>query len=261
MRKALLLLIVIFLFQSCVWAKKEVIDDEIKLPNIFIYSIPDSETQNEPEHHNNEIINASTLKGYAEFVEDSSVVYLKDDTDDFVLNLKKPQKILATKGLNLNGSPEKNTINKYKDAEYVIAPTSIKTSTSYKDFTFGTLYGNEIDNIAMLEAETGLFTKYQKNKFALSSSYKKNVNTLYSQNYDTVSVTPELQFNNYVSLKNTYSADITRNRRSGSIVFSFNPYGKKDKDRIKFELGAKQTYYLDTDKTKTEFSFLTRFKL
>ena len=112
----------------------------------------------------------------------------------------------------------------------------------------------------MLETETGLFTKYEKKRFALSSSVTQSLNTTYSQDYSTFSITPELILNHYMSLKNVLSADITRNRRSSKFVFSLNPFGK-DKDRMQFEFGAKQTYYLESETTSTQFSFSTMFKL
>ena len=143
----------------------------------------------------------------------------------------------------------------------MIAPKNIKAAEKAGDFTFGATYGNEIDNIAMLETETGLFTKYEKSRFALSSSFKKSLNTTYASDYNTISIAHELKLNNYMSLKNVLSADITRNRRSTKLVFLLNPFGKHDHDRLELELGAKQTVYMDNDFTKTEFSFSTIFKL
>ncbi len=254
--------------------------DKNQLPNIFIYAIPDDENkeynedleqyiQQEKKENEDAIfleddnltLSATTLKGYAQFIEDDSVVHLKDNEDNFVLNIKVPQKISASKGLNLKKDNETKPYLKYKEAEYAIAPSSIKTFEKNGNFTFGALYGNEVDNIAMLETETGLFTKYEKDRFALSTSYKKNLNTTYSLFYDTISIAPEFKLNNYMSVKNEYKADITRNRNSGSLVLSLNPFGKKDLDRMRLEVGAKQTVYMDTDFTKTEFSFSTRFKL
>jgi hypothetical protein len=252
------------------------------LPNIFIYTIPeddniedipdelpkyvDATSKEESDEditleEDNTVIGATTLKGYAQYVEDSAVVYLKDDNDKFVLNIKTPQKISGTKGLNLSSSSEKAQAIQYMDAEYRIAPGTIKSSGSAGNFTFGAVYENEVDSIAMLEEEAGLFTKYEKNKFTLSSSVKKSLNTTYASDYNTISVAPEFKLNSYMSLKNVLSADITRNRRSSKLVFSINPFGKKDSDRLLLELGAKETIYLDNDFTKTEFSFSTVFKL
>ena len=280
MRKALLVFLsLIFFTQPVLSANKKMIPAtgvEDALPSIFIYSIPDGENVNleeyveEPEKQissDDEIILedpgvvATTLKGYAQYMEDSSVVHLKDDDDNFVLNIKVPQKIAATKGMNLQKTEEPRIYKQYADAEYMIAPKSVKASGSSGNFTFGALYENEVDNIAMLETETGLFTKYQKDKFILSSSFKKSLNTTYAQDYNTVSIAPEYKLNNYFSLKNVVSADITRNRRSTSLVLSVNPLGKKDSDRVRLELGAKETVYMDTDFSKTQFTFSTNFKL
>lgn len=242
------------------------------LPNIFIYAIPeDNNNQNTNNQSNDEevyldinddtTISATTLKGYAQYIEDSEAVYLKDESNNFVLNIKVPQKISTSEGLNLSSIARSKQISRFKNTEYNIAPKSINESGSKGNFTFGALYGDEVDNIAMLESEAGLFTKYEKNRFALSSTYKKNLNTTYNQFYDTISIAPEFKLNNYMSIKNEYKADITRNRKSGSLIFSINPFGKKDIDRLRLELGAKQTIYADNTEPKTEFSFSTKLKL
>ena len=298
MKKALLVLLMLTVLQIPASAinKKMVPSSggENALPNIFIYTIPDDDTpegqtqENKQKNHDeiyvddtksdsseeevllnmteetqndSPVLGATVLKGYAEYIEDSEAIYLKDEDDNFVLNLKVPQKISATEGLDFNKNSTNKTINRFTNSEYQIAPNSVRTSETRGDFTFGALYGNEVDNIAMLESETGLFTKYEKSRFALSTTYKKNLNTTYNQFYDTISLTPEFKLNNYMSIKNEYKADITRNRKSGALIFSFNPFGKKDTDRLRFELGAKQTVYSDNTTPKTEFSFSTKLKL
>ncbi len=297
MKKVLLLSAVILIFGLQVFSAE---GDDIRLPNIFIYTIPDNikqkpevqEDTDAPEDayvnetpvsdkadkvsedeinlsldgddYDNEddfTLNATTLKGYAEYMEDANTIHLKDDNNNFVLNLKVPQKISASKGMDLQDAINSKRMARYSDAEYNIAPNSVRTASKKGDFTFGALYGNEVDSIAMLESETGLFTKYEKSRFALSTTYKKNLNTTYNQFYDTISLAPEFKLNNYMSIKNEYKADLTRNRKSGALIFSFNPFGKKDSDRMRLELGAKQTIYEDNVTTKTEFSFSTQFKL
>lgn len=297
MKKVLLLSAVILIFGLPVFSAE---GEDIRLPNIFIYTIPDNikqkpevqEDTDAPEDayvnetpvsdksdkvSEDEInlsldgddyddeddftLNATTLKGYAEYMEDANTIHLKDDNNNFVLNLKVPQKISASKGMDLQDAINSKRMARYSDAEYNIAPNSVRTASKKGDFTFGALYGNEVDSIAMLESETGLFTKYEKSRFALSTTYKKNLNTTYNQFYDTISLAPEFKLNNYMSIKNEYKADLTRNRKSGALIFSFNPFGKKDSDRMRLELGAKQTIYEDNVTTKTEFSFSTQFKL
>lgn len=247
------------------------------VPNIFIYSIPETETKEIPDTDEADSINesvtepqaeelagnvyATTLKGYAQYVEDNNEIYLKDDYNNFVLNIKQPQKISSSGIGEFRQNGKKPTLQ-YNSPEYSIAPASIKTTDRAGDFTFGAMYGNDIDNsTAMLETETGLFTKYERSKFALNSSVTKSLNTTNAIDYNTFSIAPELKVNNYLSLKNVMSADVTRNRRSSALIFSLNPFGKKDVDRMRLELGAKQTYFLDTSTNKTEFSFSTVFKL
>ena len=280
MKKALVILFaLIILPQSALSAPKKMIpatgDD--MLPNIFIYTIPDDEPQPIPTEDaptyitpseteeeeeivlDNTVLKATTLKGYAQYKEDANTIHLKDDNDDFVLNIKTPQRI-ASQSMNFGVTTAKPAL-RYVNEEYLIAPSSVRASSKLGNFTLGAQYNNEVDNVAMLETETGLFTRYEKNRFALSSSVTHSLNTTYSQDYSTFSITPELKINNYMSLKNVLSADVTRNRRSSKFVFLFNPLAKKDKDRMQFELGAKQTFNMETDTTSTQFSFSTQFKL
>ena len=294
-RVVLILLAIIFIQTPGYTLNKKMVPEtgvENSLPNIFIYTIPDDTDNNEenkkdkedvhyidnttsteeneeeaitltPEdlEDNNITIGATVLKGYAEYIEDSSAVYLKDDDNNFVLNIKVPQKITGSEGLKLTDKSSLKQADKYTNSEYKIKPKNIRSSAKTGNFTFGALYNDEVDNIAMLESETGLFTKYEREKFALSSSVKKSLNTTYAQDYNTISITPELKLNSYMSLKNTLSADITRNRRSSELIFSLNPFGKKDSDRMLLEAGAKQTYYADTGENKTQLNFSAKFKL
>lgn len=297
MKKVLLLLFSLIVFQIPAFAINKKMppssNGENNLPNIFIYKIPDTkfvETTEDADAAENEyvqekpltsadnsdeeialnvntetdddiVLGATVLKGYAEYIEDTESIYLKDDNNNFVLNLKVPQKISGSESLDLSKFKNSRTITRHTPTEYNIAPQSITAASKKGDFTIGALYGNEVDNIAMLESETGLFTKYEKKRFALSTTYKKNLNTTYSQFYDTISVAPEFKLNNYMSLRNEYKADITRNRKSGALIFSINPFGQKDKERLLFEIGAKHTIYADNVTTRTQLNFSTKFKL
>ena len=298
-RKLVLLLLAIIFFQIPVSAfNKKMIPTtggENDLPNIFIYSIPEDdnntekskETKKQPEeiYINEETpkeelteeeillnmkqetpedtaIGATVLKGYAQFVEDSNSIYLKDSEDNFVLNIKTPQKISTSQKLDFQKhQKQKHNQTSYLKEEYWIAPNNVQTSGKAGDFTIGAAYNNEVDRFAMLESEAKLFTRYEKNRFAINSSIKKSLNTTYAKDYNTISVTPEVKINKYFSLKNNLSADITRNRRSAEIVFSVNPLAKKDKDRMRLEAGAKQTYYCDTGANKSQLNFSAKFKL
>ena len=259
-----------------------------QLPNIFIYTIPDieynsddDELKDAPESdyidtkssdNSEEItldldkdddveLKATVLKGYAQYIEDDDIIVLKDDADNFVLNIKSPQRISASKGMNLKSQTYKKPNLRYNSAEYFIAPNSLSTSSKIGNFTIGAQYNNEVDRFAMLETEAGLFTKYEKGKFALNTSIAKSLDTTSASIYSTFTVAPELKFNNYVSLKTKFSSNVTYNKYSSQLSISVNPFAKRDYDRMNFEVGAKQTFSKETETTTSQFLFSTQFKL
>ena len=136
MRRFLFLLIFCIVAQYAAFcAPKKMIpapsDGTELLPNIFIYEIPDTEetTTTDIEEQDglesdyitpkisdsNEIIfeqdtsilGATTLKGYNQYIEDTNAIYLKDSNNNFVLNIKSPQKIYGSKRLNFTAEETK----------------------------------------------------------------------------------------------------------------------------------------------------------
>ena len=89
----------------------------------------------------------------------------------------------------------------------------------------------------------------------------KTVNSTNNNYNDNFYFSPEWKLNQYVSLKETLSADITRERRKAEFMISINPFGKKDEDRLRLELGANQTYDYNNVVIRNQFKFSTRFKL
>lgn len=295
MKKALLIFLMLILNVSYTLAAPKkmlpAVQSEDGLPNIFIYTIPDTDlkpvdaeededaketdykqsieevSEDEPitldldEDNDNVKIGATVLKGYAQYVEDNDAIYLKDEDNNFILNIKTPQKISASKGLDLSESLNKRSKWNAKGSEYFIAPNSVSASTKIGNFTIGAQYNNEVDRYAMLETEAGLFTKYEKNRFALSTSVAKSLDTTYSKISNSFSVTPELKINNYMSIRNTFESNVTYNKHSYKLMLSVNPFGKKDKDRWNFELGAKGVYNAVSETTSSQLLFSTKFKL
>lgn len=291
--KQILLVILLILLAPCSFSAPKkmlpTVQGKDSIPNIFIYTIPDTEfietedeqdakesdykepdttleiSQDEPItldlEEDNTVIGATVLKGYAQYVEDADVIYLKDDDNNYVLNIKTPQKISASKGLNLSDALSKKGKINSKASEYIIAPNSVSTSAKIGSFTIGAQYNNEVDKYAMLETEAGLFTKYEKDKFALSTSVAKSLDTTYSKMSNSFSVTPELKLNNYLAIRNTFDSNMTYNKYSYKFMMSVNPFGRKDKDRWNFELGAKQIYNAETETSSSQLLFSTKFKL
>lgn len=260
--------------------------DNVELPNIFIWAIPEddvnaevdkntkknkkeitSEEQKNLSTENEEepiVLNATTLKGYAEYVEGAEDVLYMDDHKQFVINIKNPEKIAAETVIDKNKIvPDvKNiySISKFKGEEYNISPRTKNFTQQDGNWSFGTSFDSEIST-SQLENATSLFTKYDSKYFSLSSKYKKNNMTITQIQTDNFSVIPELKFNNIFAIQEVFSADMTRNRRSSELIFSINPLGNKDVDRMRFNVGAKQTYDVNTGNTWSQLNFTTNFKL
>lgn len=278
-------------------------DTEVKLPKIFIYTIPDDDGSqnnydsedfdapasdyinqlpqsddnnsdgetmeevtlsdddlNEPE----QITAATVLKGYAEYIEDSDAIYLKDDDDQFVLNLKVPQKITKDDTFDLKDkitSKRVQNYSKYTKEEHTVADKNIQSSTKAGNFLFGTTFGQEVDEISMLENSTSLFTKYERDKFSLSSKYSKTMNTTIGTYSDELSFEPEYKLNNYISIKEVLKNNFSKNRKSSELVLSISPFGRHKGDRVRFEVGGKYTINQDNSLYGTQLNFSTKIKL
>ena len=223
----------------------------------------DAETANE-EYSEEDISlqpnDSETLKGYLEYSEGAEDIYLKDDNNEFVLNLQVPQKFETWSATNSISIPQtsfsKNVYARSGDITYNISPFVSTTSIKEGNFSFGTSYNESIDT-SDLGFTTSFFTKYDKKHFSISSSYDKNAGVSYSRVIDKFSITPELKFNDHLSLKNVLTSDITRNRKQNSVILSIKP--TKD-DRLRFEFGAGQTFDENREMIKTELKFQTQFK-
>lgn len=267
---------------NCEQAVKEA-SQNVELPNIFIWAIPDdNSTQPEDDKKSKKdkdvpseavevetseeepiVLNATTLKGYAEYIEGADDILYMDNYQKLSLNIKSPEKISSKNlmdGKTQYSGSNYNWISKFKSDEYSISPDNRNFMLQEGNWTYGTSFGSEIST-SQLERSTGLFTRYENKYFALSSNYNKNNMTTAQIQTDNVSITPEFKFNNYISIKDVLSKDMTRNRRSSELIFSINPLGAKDKDRMRLNFGAKQTYDENTGNTWSQLNFTTNFKL
>ncbi len=283
--KKIVILFAVFLLGVSVFGK----EDDAILPNIFIYPMPDCESKiNDDEFTPEELeyispdsakdeelsvddeINLFSSvenvndKEYSEFVEDSNAIFLKDNYDNYVVNIRVPQKITSTKSLNLDNKIHNErllNLSKYSKEEYNISGHSMNNVYRAGGFSFGTMYDASVDRISMLEKSARLFTRYENKRFALSSAYEKTSNTTIGTLYDTLYLAPEFKINNYFAVREVLSADITRNRKSSELIFSVSPYGRDNNDRFRLEFGAKQTIDQDNALYGTQLNFSTNLKL
>lgn len=241
------------------------VEDE-KLPNIFIWALPEDEkvspddiTSSNPDDEVTLVpdLENTAAKGYAEFVENSDIVYLQDENCNYLINLRVPQKLNSSRLVDSKKIQNTRRYSLYSNEEYSISPQTVKAVEKYGKFSLGTLYNQGIDT-SQLERSTTLFTRYERERFAISSAYKKNNLTTYGLTTDNFYVAPELKLNKIFSLSEVLSADITRNRKKGEVVLSVSPL--KD-DRMLLELGAGTTYDLNNDRSWSQVRFNTKFQL
>ena len=265
MRRVFLIILVLW-FCIPVFAEEQT--EDVKLPNIFIWTLPEEKNVSPDDiTSSNEEEEVSTVPepedinalDYEQYVDAADVVYLKDEENNFVLNLTVPQKfesknIVDTKKIH---PKSRKTYSMYSNEEYSIAPQSVQSVEKHGNFSLGTLYNTGIDN-SQLERSTTLFTRYEREHFAISSAFKKNNLTTYGLNTDNFYIAPELKLNKMFSFSPVLSTDITRNRRKGEFVLSVNPL--KD-DRMKFEFGAGTTYDINNDRSWSQIRFNTKFQL
>lgn len=270
--------IAIILLLLCNLSAGSVFSEEIQeelptLPNIFIWQLPEDEddvkaniTDSTQGNSQEEItltdIPKSTVQplpfsGYAEYGEASDAIYLTNEHNNNVLNIRVPQKFESKKLVDSKKIKKNQYYSNYNSEEYSIAPQSLMAVEKKGGFSYGTLFNSGIDN-AQLERSTTLFTRYETQKFALSSAYKKNNLTTRGLDTDNFYLAPELKLNRIFSLSEVLSADVTRNRRKGELVLSIKP--TKDENLL-FEVGAGTTYDLDSDRSWSQVNFSTKFKL
>lgn len=294
MKRVVLLLCLILLSNSPVYCEASSPAENEKLPNIFIWAIPDDndggvtdekplkkskKNKDKSEDSDMELIptegepivlKTTTLKGYTEFVEGAEDVLYMDDYKKFTLNIRTPKMIADEQNSlfsvkNVSADTFTNSLSKFRAEEYRVASRSEKVENSYSNkygsWSVGTTFDTESTSIGQVENTTSLFTKYDSKYFSLKSLYKKNNMTVSQIQTDNFSIIPEFKFNNVFAVQEVLSADITRNRRSGELVLSVNPLGSKDVDRVRFQLGAKTTQDVESGNTWSQVEFTTKFKL
>lgn len=226
--------------------------------NIFITDTTEAEEYLEPDN--------ITLKGYAQFLEDSDAIYLKDDENQFVLNLKKPQKItsetLTSRHENVLARKPKS-FSKYNSDQYSFLSEGHHSTVQFgENFSAGTSYGNEID-YAQFKRRAGIYTQYDAKHFALRTSYERSFGSAFGDYVDYIYVVPELKINNVVSLKEVLSANPTYKVNKAEFILSINPLAKTRKrdNRLNIEMGTVHVYDNKNTLLKNQIKFNTKFKL
>ncbi len=204
---------------------------------------------------------SDVLHGYAVYDdEEENAISLEDHLEEYqAIKLRKPACVKGDKYYNAK-TLTPNTYSKLTNMEYSITPVSSTNFRSKGGFSAGTTFSQGID-YSELEASTGVFSRYDSKYFAISTAYAKTVNSTNNNYNDNFYFSPELKINQYFTLKEILSADIAKNRKKAEFVISVNPFGKKDTDRMRFELGASSIFDQTNALMKNQFKFSTNFKL
>ena len=251
MRKFLLILLLLIIFTPANAKEPE-------FKNIFITDISEAEEYLEPE--------SITLKGYAQFLDDdNAIVYLQDDENQFVINLKKPQKITSDTLIDKNKNIHKQKpmiISRFGNEQYDFLSEGHSSSIKFGNLSAGTSYSNDIDR-AQLNRKAGIFTKYDTKHFALKTAYEKSFGSAYGDYVDSIFLIPEIKINDIFSLKEVFSSNQTYKIKKAEFILSINPLAKtkNNKNRINIELGTVHVYDNSNNLLKNQIKINTNFKL
>lgn len=246
-----------------VTVKEDIVSDDVTADTSGISEYnPDQEISNEDDYELEDMY-GYVLHGYAEYFDDEENAISLDlpENEHLVLNIKKPVAIEGKYFGYLQSSPSlfDNNYTKYNGSEYSISPISGSSSKSVGGFSAGATYSQGID-YGELEQSSGIFTKYQYKRFAISTSYAKTVNTTNNTYNDNFYIMPELKLSQYFTIKNILSADTVKKRKKAEVVLSVNPFGNKDYDRLRLEFGASGTYDEVNNAFKNQLKFSTMYK-
>lgn len=246
-----------------VTVKEDIVSDDVTADTSGISKYDsDQEISNEDDYELEDMY-GYVLHGYTEYFDDEENAISLDlpENEYLVLNIKKPVAIEGKYFGYLQSSPSlfDNNYTKYNGSEYSISPISGSSSKSVGGFSAGATYSQGID-YGELEQSSGIFTKYQYKRFAISTSYAKTVNTTNNTYNDNFYIMPELKLSQYFTIKNILSADTVKKRKKAEVVLSVNPFGNKDFDRLRLEFGASGTYDEVNNAFKNQLKFSTMYK-
>ena len=178
------------------------------------------------------------------------------------MNLKTPSRVEAIK---FNGFPKALTLNnnnysKFSNLEYSIRELDYDVSEKIGAFSTGTQYEQKI-TYGEVRQSTSLYSRYDMKYGAFNTEFSKTVNSTNGDFNDYFSFAPELKLGQYLSLKETVSANFAKNIKIAEFVLSINPFGKRDIDRIKIDLGTSSIFDENNSIVKTRFKIDTKFKL
>ena len=154
----------------------------------------------------------------------------------------------------------KSAYSKFNNMEYTINQVKYDQSESFGKITTGTAFEQKID-YAELRQVSSIYSKYDAKYYALTTEFSKTVNSTNGDFNDYFSFTPEIKLGQYLSLKETVSANFAKHIKIAEFYISINPFGKKDIDRFNIEMGTSSIFDQNNSLVKNRFKITTKFKL
>ena len=241
--------------------KTEIISDDITVDTSGVEEVTEDEIAYEIDESIYQIndMYSDVLYGYASYDEEEAVV-LEDTLDEFqAIKIQRPYNYKGGK-YRANKSAQKSTYSKFNHMEYAISPVKYDQSESFGNITTGTAYEEKID-YAELRQVSSIYSKYDAKHYALTTEFSKTVNSTNGDFNDYFSFTPEIKLGQYLSLKETVSANFAKHIKIAEFYISINPFGKRDIDRFNIEMGTSSIFDHNNDLIKNRIKGTVRFKL
>ena len=227
--------------------EEEVVEDEI------VYEIDESIYQINDMY-------SDVLYGYASYDEEEAVV-LDDMLDEFhAIQIQRPYNYKGGKYHANRKDSRKSAYSKFNNMEYSINQVKYDQSEKFGNIITGTAYEEKID-YAELRQVSSIYSKYDTKHYALTTEFSKTVNSTNGDYNDYFSFTPEIKLGQYLSLKETVSANFAKHIKIAEFYISINPFGKRDIDRVNIEMGTTSIFDQTNSLIKNRIKGTIRFKL
>lgn len=221
------------------------------------------------ENELNEEAEPIELHGYLEYSdEEQEAVYLDNDGE---LNKIKitPAKNIESKNL-ISGSKKPNfqplqndfeVLSKYSTQinEHGVSPVSTSYVKDFGKWSVGTTYNSFLSG-ALANYSTGVFTRYDSKRFALTTTFMKKTNNVYDIYSDRLFLAPEVKITKRLSLLDVMQTDPTQTNTRNEVVLRYTPHLRRYADDVQLEVGAGQSFY-ENEYINSSIRFSTRFKL
>ena len=241
-----------------------VLAEEITTPDSDDFQVVEQPTSENPEENNNEDENNEDIDyddflNYEEPEEDNKDEITLDAPSNSKNDSQKKTKVKTAK-IQVNKTKDdtdfSQILNSYDNPNiYDKKSASFSKEKTIGNFSFGSSYDSSITPNNLNQTRT-LFTKYQKDKVSLKTSYQNNTFSSFGQQFNgTFSLSPEYKLNNHISLQSVYSRNILDKSNKNELVFSLKPFND---DRMNLNVGASQINYDNGAPTRSQLNFSTK---